>query len=68
MRVKIGNVWFAVHDSQPICLELSQHDRQLVANMHPEATKLAYFDDNESHLVTAEQKLAWMKDERDCAS
>lgn len=61
MRVKIGNTWHEPKLGEPICLELKPQDRVYVAGMAPDATKLAYFDDNE--LLSNEDKLRWMKDE-----
>ncbi len=61
MRVKIGNTWHEPKLGEPICLELKPQDRVLVAGMAPDATMLAYFDDNE--LLSDKDKLRWMKDE-----
>lgn len=57
MRVKVGSEWFEAKDGQPIMVELSEADKTNIANMAPEATKYAVFDDNQ----TSDEKLAWMK-------
>lgn len=59
MRVKIGKVWFECHPDQPIMVELTPQDKVNIANMHPDDTKYALFDDNDQ--TTKEQKLAWME-------
>jgi hypothetical protein len=57
MRVKVGNEWFEAKEGQPIMIDLSEADKANIANMAPEATKYAVFDDNQ----TSDEKLAWMK-------
>lgn len=61
MRVKIGNTWHEPKLGEPICLQLTTHDRELINGMFNECDKLAYFDDNE--LLSSDDKLRWMKDE-----
>ena len=59
MRVKVGNEWFECQPGQPIMIELADGDRRNIAQMRPEATRYAIFDDEDGWSV--EQKLVWME-------
>lgn len=41
MRFKIGDTWY--ENDQPLMVELTQKDRENIANMHSDATKYACF-------------------------
>lgn len=58
MRIKTGSQWFECRPDQPIMVELTDGDKRNIANMHPDATRYAIFDDNDDW--SKEQKLAWM--------
>lgn len=58
MRVKVGNEWYEAKPGQPIMVELLPGDKENIANMHPDATKYALFDDPE---MSADEKRAWME-------
>lgn len=60
MRLKVGLEWFECQRGQPIMVELAPGDKKNIANMHPDATRYAIFDDDED--MTTEQKVAWMQD------
>lgn len=60
MRVKVGDTWYKAEPGQPIMVELKPGDRQNIANMLPEATKYAVFDDSEP--LTREQMLKWVEE------
>lgn len=59
MRVKIGNTWYECTIDQPIMVELTPTDRELISNMHADATKYAVFDDNSK--LSQDEKRQWMK-------
>ena len=59
MRFKIANKWYECDIDQPIMVELTQKDKENIANMSPNATKYAIFHDYEPK--TVEQKKEWME-------
>lgn len=61
MRVKFGSNWLECGPGAPLMVELSDADRRNIANMAPDATKYAVFDDADA--TSAEDKLAWMGEE-----
>lgn len=58
MKVKIGAVRYGKLPHTPVMVELTQQDKENIANMPPEATKYAVFPENWG---TDEEKLAWMR-------
>jgi hypothetical protein len=45
MKVKIGNTWYdSMHE--PICVELTDKDKENIQNMLPESKKYACFPDS----------------------
>lgn len=60
MRVKVGDQWFEPAEGQPVMVELTKQDKMNIANMVPEATRYALFDDADDR--TVKDKLAWMDD------
>lgn len=63
MRIKVGDQWFQCEPGQPIMVELTDGDRRNIANMHPDATRYAIFEDDDGW--SNEQKFAWMDEGRD---
>lgn len=63
MRVKVGDQWFKCEPGQPVMIEVTESDKQNIANMHPEATRYAVFDDGDGW--SNERKLTWMDEGRD---
>jgi len=59
MRVKIGDKWFDGNE-QPVMVELTDSDKQNIANMLPHCTKYAMFPDND-HRSTEDMK-KWMSE------
>ena len=62
MRVKIGNKWYN-SDEQPICIQISEKEQALIGDMQrgPESNGMfAVFPEDTT--MSAEQRLAWMKD------
>ena len=43
MRVKIGDTWYDSEDYDAIMLQLSDKDKENIANMLPECDKIAFF-------------------------
>ena len=62
MRVKVGNTWYSVEPGQPIAVELTEGDKANIANMHPEATRYAVIDDDDTTLPTSSDRIAWLAD------
>jgi len=58
MRIKAGDTWYEVTIDTPIMIELTQQDKDNIANMHSDCTKYACFDDDDHR--TDECMLAWM--------
>lgn len=58
MRIKVGNQWFQCEPGQPVMVELTDGDKRNIANMHPDATRYAIFEDDDGW--SNEQKFAWM--------
>lgn len=58
MRVKYGDQWFECEPGKPLMVELTEGDKRNIANMHPDATKYACFDDSDA--TTADETRAWM--------
>lgn len=58
MRVKHGDRWYDCEPGAPLMVELTEGDKRNIANMHPEATRYACFDDTDPR--TPGEKLAWM--------
>jgi hypothetical protein len=56
MRIRVGNRWFKAEPGCPVMIELDDHDKSLIRDMAPSATRLAYFEG----LVSAEEKSEWM--------
>lgn len=57
MIVKIGNMVFNGDQFAPMMIELTQKDKENIANMAPDATKYAVFPDDWG---TPEEMRAWM--------
>lgn len=55
MRVKVGNNWYSAQPGVPITVELTDHDKNNISNMHPDCTKYVVFAVAGS--TTAEEKL-----------
>ena len=56
MKVKVGDTIF-VSDNQPIMVILTDDDKSNIANMDPDCTKYATFQDDWG---TQKQMLEWM--------
>lgn len=63
MRVKVGDQWFQCEPGQPVMIELAEGDKRNIANMHPDATRYAIFEDDDGW--SNEEKLAWMDEGRE---
>lgn len=61
MRVKVNNTWYDSSTS-PIMVELSEKDRENIANMPPESSKYAMYDQDR---MSKEDMLAWMLDQKE---
>lgn len=59
MKIKIGDNWYECRPEQPIMVELTETDKRNIANMHPDATRYAIFDDYDN--TSTDDKLAWME-------
>ena len=57
MRVKIGDNWYDSEDS-PICIELSDQDKENIKNMSQECKKYASFPKEDKR--TNQEKYEWM--------
>lgn len=60
MRVKVGNEWFACTEDTPILVELTDKDKQNIANMAPDACLYATFAQPARNEFERGQQLAWM--------
>lgn len=60
MKIKVGDQWFECAPGQPIMVVLAEQDKKNIANMHPDATRYAIFEDDDG--MTVEDKHAWMAD------
>jgi len=59
MRVKIGHWWYEPTSMLPVMIELTEQDKQNLANMAPEATKYACFADDDP--LDEEGRKQWMR-------
>lgn len=62
MRVKIGGTDIPANPGLPVMVELTQQDKENIANMAPDATKYAVFPDGWG---TPEEMRDWMRDTDD---
>ncbi|AFH19795.1 hypothetical protein F406_gp020 [Agrobacterium phage 7-7-1] len=60
MRVKVGNEWFSCSGETPIQVELTEKDKQNIANMAPGATLYAVFAEPARTEFERGQQMAWM--------
>ena len=60
MRVKVGSTWYECKLGQPVMVELSPGERQQIADMAPDCTRYAQFDDDEP--LTRDEMFAWMNE------
>ena len=61
MRVKVRNKWFEATETQSIMIELTEKDKENIANMLPKCKKYAIFDDKDTRSV--EEKYLWMDED-----
>lgn len=45
MRIKVEDTWYDA-ENMPICVELTQADKENIANMAPEATRYSAFPED----------------------
>lgn len=60
MRVKVGNEWFSCTDDTHIQVELTEKDKQNIANMAPDACLYATFAQPARNEFERGQQIAWM--------
>ncbi len=58
MRVRIGNLWFDALPGQPIMVELAPSDKANIANMAPDGTRYAIFNDD----LSVEERRKWIEE------
>lgn len=67
MRLKVGDTWHGSEIGKPVMIELSAEDKRRIANMHPECTRIAYFENDDPVYGTKAPErdrrcAAWMDD------
>jgi len=60
MRVKIGKTWFEPKIGEPIMVELTHRDKELIKSMQDDLSKYAVFDADEPMSVSDREE--WMQD------
>ena len=58
MRVKVGSKWYDVMPSNPIMVELTEKDKENIANMV--GTKYAVFDNEGIYTWSEDDMKKWM--------
>jgi hypothetical protein len=61
MKVKVGSKWFEVEKGSPICVVLTEFDKENIRGMAASAARYAVFDDAEE--LTSEEMKVWMMDD-----
>ena len=60
MKVKVGDSWYSGTIGLPIMVELTEQDKENIANMTPNLSKYAIFDEDDPNFSTEYKKLEWM--------
>ena len=59
MRIKVGDAWYQPEPGQPIAVELSVSDKEMIAGMLPKNTRYAVFAVDERMDLAARKK--WIR-------